>query len=345
MHVKPSPVPVGGRRDDRLADVIPALFDMTMLKDEIAILAAIGAVNRYLVDPATHLEEAVVELHSKAPAHVLELVLCAASDDAYRALAGAILEGYRRKLEGLMSSPAPGLLSRFALCHWFLPDACPPATANTSYATPTLRWKDVEAGTAVLQELSKVSFVGPRTHVRREPRDESHLPLGMKFARSQGERKRARREKDAPPIDQEVFTRYGTIVPQTPVEVRSLTRNICGSQRRALKDYLGVFRRPEVMAAIKSTFLSSPRDVPDEMTKDSEDSICSDEHSEEDAAEPVATPSVYPTKAALLLDSTEGLGAWCIFFEQRAIRDLRQARDGKMFSIFVKKIKELSRSG
>ncbi|PIL35660.1 hypothetical protein GSI_02390 [Ganoderma sinense ZZ0214-1] len=74
-----------------------------MLKDEMDIQAAIGAVSLHLVDPATSLEDAVVELHSNAPAHVLELVLCSASGDAYHALVAAIFEGYQRDLEGLLS--------------------------------------------------------------------------------------------------------------------------------------------------------------------------------------------------------------------------------------------------
>ncbi|KAI1797209.1 hypothetical protein LXA43DRAFT_402137 [Ganoderma leucocontextum] len=314
-HVKS--FPLGGRRDDCVADVVPALFDMTMLKDESAIQAAIGAISCHLVDPKTPLEKGVVELHSKAPARVLELVLCAASHDAYQVLVTAILEGYQRGLTDLLSSPAPRLLSRFALCHWFLPDVCPSATANTLDATDTLRWKDAEAGTAVLQELSKLSFMS-EAHVYREPSDDNgdFLPFGMKYSKSQGERKRARREKTIPAVDQEVFT-------------------------SALKEYLDVFRRPEIGASIKSTFLRSPEDIPaDEMVK--QESNSSDEDSEEDAVDPLASSVVYPKKAARLFDTAEGFGEWRVFFTPRAIRDLRQARDGKLFNIFVKKIKELS---
>ncbi|PIL35661.1 hypothetical protein GSI_02391 [Ganoderma sinense ZZ0214-1] len=139
----------------------------------------------------------------------------------------------------------------------------------------------------------------------------------MKFARSQGERKRARRGKDAPSIDQEVFT-----------------------------------RRPEVEAAIKRIFLAFPNDVSDESSEDAstcsyEDSenasTCSYEGLEEDAAEPAAFQPVRPNKVARLFNSLEGFGEWPLEFTSRAARDLRQARDGKMFGIYVKKLQELSR--
>ncbi|KAM5530410.1 hypothetical protein V8D89_015921 [Ganoderma adspersum] len=137
----------------------------------------------------------------------------------------------------------------------------------------------------------------------------------MKFARSQGERKRARRGKNAPPTDQEAFTRL-----------------------------------PEVAAAIKSTFLESPSDVSDESEEastcsyeDSQASTCSHEDSEEDATESGAFSPVRPKKVALLFNSFEGFGEWPLKFTSPAARDLRQARDGKMFGIFVKKLQELSR--
>ena len=345
---KPSPPEV--RRQDRIADAVPALFDMLMLKDEVDIQAAVSAISRHLVDPATPVEDAVVELHSNAPTHVLELVLCSASDDAYRALVAAILQGYQQDLEGLLSSPAPGLLSRFALCHWFLPDVCSSGTTDTSDATETLRWKDAEAGTAVLREILKLSSID-EARIRRERSDDKDLPFGVKFAKSQGERKRARREKNASLIDREAFTRYGAKVPRTPIEVQSLTKNICDVQRSALRHYLGVFRLPEVAVAIKSTFLVSPNDVSDESEEastcsytDSEvASTCSYEDSEEDAIERGAFSPVRPEKAALLFDSLEGFGEWSLNFTSPAARDLRQARDGKMFGIFLKKLQELSR--
>ncbi len=68
MRIKPSRE--GGRR---VADAVLELFDRTMLKDETDMDAAMAAVSRFLVDPDTPREEAVVEL--EAPAHLLELVL------------------------------------------------------------------------------------------------------------------------------------------------------------------------------------------------------------------------------------------------------------------------------
>ena len=64
---------VGGRRTVGVADVVPALFDGTVLKDEADVDAGMDAVSRFLVDPETPREEAVVAL--EAPPHVLELVL------------------------------------------------------------------------------------------------------------------------------------------------------------------------------------------------------------------------------------------------------------------------------
>ncbi len=59
-------------------------------------------------------------------------VLCplAVSDDAFRVLMKVILEGYQGNLEGLLSSPASRLLSRFALFYLFLPR--PSATLDST---------------------------------------------------------------------------------------------------------------------------------------------------------------------------------------------------------------------
>ena len=96
-----------------------------------------------------------------------------------------------------------------------------------------------------------------------------------------------------------------------------------------------MFRRPEIAEVIKGTFLGPRSDVAYETP--TEGSICSDD--EEETLEPLAASSIHPAKAALLFDTTEGLGEWHIIFTPRAIRDLRRARDGKLFNIFVKKIK------
>ena len=96
-----------------------------------------------------------------------------------------------------------------------------------------------------------------------------------------------------------------------------------------------MFRRPEIAEAIKNTFLGPRSDVADETP--TEGSICSDD--EEETVEPLEAPSIHPAKAATLFDTTEGLGEWHIIFTPRAIWGLRRARDGKLFNIFVKKIK------
>lgn len=55
---------------------VEALADKTVLKDEMAIEAAICALERHLVDPATRLNETVTQLAEleKSP-HALEFVL------------------------------------------------------------------------------------------------------------------------------------------------------------------------------------------------------------------------------------------------------------------------------
>ncbi|KAL0573766.1 hypothetical protein V5O48_008193 [Marasmius crinis-equi] len=57
-----------------------------------------------------------------------------------------------------------------------------------------------------------------------------------------------------------------------------------------------------------------------------------------------ALPSVMPLKASLHFDNADGFGEWRIYISTRANRDLRDARckDPKLFTIIVKKIKELS---
>ncbi|KAI1781548.1 hypothetical protein LXA43DRAFT_958595 [Ganoderma leucocontextum] len=335
MRMKSS---AGGRCDGHVVDAVPALFDGIMLKDETDIDAAMSAVSRLLVDPDTPREEVVqLVVALEAPAQLLELVLSAASYEAYRVLVEVILEGYQQNLKGMLSSPASRLLSRFALFYLFL--SCPSATRDsTSDAMNKLRWQNAQAGTAVLRELLKLQFVNMKpSPIYRELSPNGELPFVIKNAETQRERKRAWRENRTPAIDREVFTTYGGNVPQTPGEALSLMRTVCDAQCRVLKEYLDMFRRPEIAEAIKKGFLRPLSDVPDETPK--EDSIYSDD---EETVDPAAGSSVHPKKAALLFDSAEGLGEWHIIFTPRAIRDLRQARDGKLFNIFVKKIKELS---
>ncbi|KAM5542257.1 hypothetical protein V8D89_004130 [Ganoderma adspersum] len=327
MRVKSS---AGGRRDGGVADVVPALFG-TMLKDETDMDAAMDAVSRFIVDPETPREEAVVAL--EAPAHILELVLSAASDDAYRALVEVILEGYQRNLRGMLLSPASRLLSRFALFYLFLPRSS--ATMDsTADVMNKLRWQNAQAGTAVLRELLKLQFDSP---FNRELSEDGELPFVIRNGETQRERKRARRENRTLGPDHEVFTAYGASVPQTPAETLLLMRRICDSQRRVLKEYLDTFRQPDIVEAIKNAFLEPLSDFPDETSK--EGSVDSDE---DEAVDSTLAPSVHPRKAAVLFDSEEGLGEWHLILTPRAIRDLRQARDGKLFNIFIKKIRELS---
>ncbi|PIL29944.1 hypothetical protein GSI_07855 [Ganoderma sinense ZZ0214-1] len=326
---------VGGRRDGGVADAVQALFEGTMLKDVSDMDAAMAAVSRLIVDPDTPREEAVAAL--EAPAHILELVLSAASDDAYRVLVAVILEGYRRNLKGLLASPACRLLSRFALFYHFLPRSS--ATMDSmADETSRRRSQKAQAGTTVLRELLKLQFDGLWN---REPSDDAdgQLPFAIliKNGETQRARKRARRENRMPVVDYGVFSAHGITVPQTPAEALLLMRSICGAQCNMLKEYLDMFRRPDIVEAIRKAFLESPSDLPDDSAK--EDAIDSDD---EDVVDPASASSIHPPKAAMLLDTAEGLGEWHLLFTARAIRDLRQARDGKLFNIFMKKIRELS---
>lgn len=57
----------------RVVDAVPALFERTLLKDEMAIQAAMSALEHYLADPANRPSDTVIELASSV--HALELAL------------------------------------------------------------------------------------------------------------------------------------------------------------------------------------------------------------------------------------------------------------------------------
>lgn len=58
------------------ADAVQALSDQTVLKDEMAIEAAIRALERHLVDPATRLNETIAQLAElENSPHALEFAL------------------------------------------------------------------------------------------------------------------------------------------------------------------------------------------------------------------------------------------------------------------------------
>ena len=64
------------QRGRRVVDAAPALFDKTLLKDEMTVQIATRELERHLVNPATRLEETIAELiELDAVPHAFEYVL------------------------------------------------------------------------------------------------------------------------------------------------------------------------------------------------------------------------------------------------------------------------------
>ncbi|TBU23113.1 hypothetical protein BD309DRAFT_991683 [Dichomitus squalens] len=332
VHTKSS---TPGGRGSRVIDVVPALFDATLFADEMATQVALRTLGRHIVDPTTVVEDAVVEL--EAPAHVLELVLSTVDDMAYTVLVKTILAWFKQGLADLLASPAPRLLSRFSLFFLFLSRT---ASEGASDSSNGACWRNTQAATAVLRELLKLRFVR-EAHIHREQTSVAQLdlPFSIKAAdSSQSKRKQARRENRGPDVDAKILATYGARVPEAPSEALSLMGTICDAQCCALKEYLEKFRLPTVQAAVKDIFLQPFTSV-SHVSQEQDDSSSGED---QDVARPPAYPFVQPMKAAQLFEDADGFGEWRVFFTPRAIRDLRHAKDGKLFSIVVKKMKELS---
>ncbi|KAF9524672.1 hypothetical protein CPB83DRAFT_909779 [Crepidotus variabilis] len=111
--------------------------------------------------------------------------------------------------------------------------------------------------------------------------------------------------------------------------------------------YLNLINEPRVEAALRQNIIaiSQHGEVQVSLEEQGQKANPADSVAQDISANvPPAFPMVQPMKAALYFESADGFGEWRILISTRADRDLRdfRRRDKKLFTIIVKKIKELS---
>ncbi|KAH9855762.1 hypothetical protein C2E23DRAFT_548924 [Lenzites betulinus] len=332
---KPPPMSSGRR----VANAIPALFDATLLKDELTIGAAISAFESHLVDPAIVVEEVVEELLSVA--HCWEFVMSAVSQPTQELICNAILQKHPNTPGEFLTSQAAKLLSRLSLFFLFLPYG--EASDEPLYVRVYRR--DVETAVPVLQALTKLRFGGNSPVEDTQDNDLNEFTGSFFAVKTKHKRKQSKRSNRAPTVDTKAFADYRAPVPKTVEAAAQLCENIIGDQMRMLKDYLELFRVPHLVPFIRGMYIprASSEQADEGAVALAEGASTFAETTESET--PAAFPLVRPMKAALYFDSADGFGEWRVLISTRADRDLRQARNKSpgVFKIYIKKIKELSR--
>ncbi|KAI0757678.1 hypothetical protein C8Q80DRAFT_1134850 [Daedaleopsis nitida] len=326
-------------RGRRVVEVVPALFDQAMLRDEMAVEAAMRALEHHLVDPATRLKQAVVELGNST--HSLEFALIGVSDETHALLTKTILEQFPITPQAFISSLTCQFLTRFPLFFRYVDvDRVLKLQDITSWLLTTQ--SDIE----VLKALIKFSFDNVE-----QPTDDFDDYGEMQFVvkrKGQGKKKKqAKRGTRVSPADLKAITDSGFEIPQTREEADTIIEEVFETQLDLLKQYLKMFRLlPPVPTILRACGVGSTDAEESQSTTVVEAAESSTINEDDiDIQNALSLPPVMPMKAALYFDSADGFGEWRILISTRADRDLRQARrrDAKTFAIFVKKIKELSK--
>ncbi|TFK88273.1 hypothetical protein K466DRAFT_598787 [Polyporus arcularius HHB13444] len=330
------------------ADVVQALSDQTVLKDEMAIEAAIRALERHLVDPATRLNETIAQLAElENSPHALEFALATVNDEASQIVSTTILQQFPTAPEGFAASLASKLLKRFPLFFLFLPSDGLSDIPDT--ATIRSLRQDTETVHGVLDALSRLQLNDDSLDEDRADEDlddaEIRFVVKRKGQSKKTLKKQAKRGRRVSPADYKTIESFGLDVPRNSAELCRQTTFLLESQMETLKEYLEWFRIPTVEQAIRRLYLPTPDVAGDAPQMTTDVVVDVSITSEEEPELKIALPPVLPMKAALYFDSADGFGEWRILISTRADRDLRQARrrDAKTFAIFVKKIKELSK--
>ncbi|KAL7285962.1 hypothetical protein ACG7TL_001077 [Trametes sanguinea] len=328
-----------------VSDVAPALFDATLLEDELSVEDALRALESHLIDPATTLDDAIQELLSSP--HCLEFVLSAMGDSAYHKLRKAILQQFPDTADGYLKSPFSSILPRFSRFLLFLPY---PDLATDEPPSLRAHHHSVEQAAPLLQALTALNEsprieTGSSVGVEVDEEDEFADSLFKVKKKGQGKRKQHKRANRGPSVDTKVITAYsGGYVPRTAEELSRMSLNVLEHQRKILEDYLTMFRLPHLAPLIKSMYIPRRNSVPSTQTSLQASAEAPVPADTEEGNSASVYPLVQPMRAALYFESADGFGEWRIFISTRADRDLRQARNknAKLFKIIIKKIKELS---
>ncbi|KAI0286423.1 hypothetical protein BC826DRAFT_1108859 [Russula brevipes] len=144
-------------------------------------------------------------------------------------------------------------------------------------------------------------------------------------------------------IDVTPFRALNLEIPATRDEANGMALEILTKQKKILVSYLDILRLESLTCAFMRNYI--PSAAAGSIAKEGDALLGNLSDQSVDTPEiPAAYPQVQPMKAALYFDSAEGFGQWRIFVSGRADRNLRETRkkDGNLFRITLKKIKELS---
>ncbi|KAI0757677.1 hypothetical protein C8Q80DRAFT_1265551 [Daedaleopsis nitida] len=340
MAVNLSPT-ITGRR---AVDAVPALFDQALLKDEVAVEAAMRALERHLADPAADPEDTVVELGETT--HALEFALLGVSADAYTILSKTILEQFPTALspQAFLSSHTCQLLLHFPLFFRYVDDR----GKTLKEHNVTSWWRTTQGDIDVLKALTKLSYSDGEPPLDNAFDDEYEDVQFIVKYKAQGKKKQApkRGHRNSPAHLKTIIDR-GFDVPHSSEEQTALVSKIFETQRESLQRYLKLFRLfpavPTILRACGIGLTDAPDSTSATVVAPKGTTIVrkADTYVVGDVP---SLPPVLPMKAALYFDSAVGFGEWRILISTRADRDLRQARrrDANTFKIYVKKIKQLS---
>ncbi|KAI0641201.1 hypothetical protein C8Q79DRAFT_992409 [Trametes meyenii] len=327
----------------RVADAVPALFDATLLQDELVIQTAIGALESQLVDSASigGVVEVVEELLSSP--HCFEFVLSATNHHIYEKIRNAILHSYPNTPEQFSSSLADRLLARLSLFLLFLPYPDP------SESPPNLRShkQKIDSSGVALKALTTLYFDVDSVQEEASPTTlDEFLDSGI-FVKTKRKQKHKKGKRPPAPsgADLKAIVDYCGFEPSTKEESMALASGILEDLCTILKEYMEMLRLPGLAPLIMSMYIPKAAETGEASESPEHVADTSVAINAEEGEVPPAYPLVQPMKAALYFDSAVGFGEWRILISTRADRDLRQARNRSpdIFRIIIKKIKELSK--
>ncbi|KAH7926210.1 hypothetical protein BV22DRAFT_1063475 [Leucogyrophana mollusca] len=254
-------------------------------------------------------------------------------------IAPRILSEFPTSPDVFLCSVASKLLSDLSLFLFGLP----PHVFSTETSRNIGRHRAlVDGAQSVLRAILSLDFSVQKCvplHERNEVAAPEEVDDFLIMKKSQRNRKKNRPKAQALATDLTPFSRLGLKVPLTAEEAQQMSANIMAEQEQILRSYFSILREPEYADVIRSMYL------PEETVEvhDATHSASADSSTEAGEA-PNAYPMVQPMKAALYFDNAEGFGDWTILIGSAADRKLREYRkaDVKIFSIIVKKIKQLS---
>ncbi|KAF7340238.1 UvrD-like helicase ATP-binding domain-containing protein [Mycena venus] len=296
------------------------LFDASALT---SIDAVENAVNEFsAIVNESNLERVLDGVIVNEPPTVVRLVLSSLSEDL-------VMSCFPTTAEGFGASLAWKILSHLSVLFLF------------AQSVPALHEKHhdlVKEAPKVLTTLTSKQFVGG---------SELDLATDIKKGKttSQKRAKIARRiaaqTKNA--VDSTPFEHLNIPIPETPDEVDKCVQIVLATQRSILEAYLESLRLPAVAASLKAAFLSAETTHLEFEEPSDPEAEAGRAYQPNDSRE-VSYSTLPSINSTLYRRRATGFGDWEVNITPRAERDLREynRRDRKIFSVIVKKMRELS---